>query len=129
MENKKKSHPLLRVGASLLAGVLNGLLGTGGGVPLYFMLSKEGGDKRAYATASVGVLLLSMQTFFLYREASVSLNTVTPLLPILAVLGGGMGALLLGKFNTRLLRLFFALLLLFSGGYTVGKELYFVFTQ
>ena len=116
----------MHVGASFFAGILNGLLGTGGGIPLYFILSKEGGDKRAYATASAAVLLLSLQTVFLYQGDAVSPDTVSPFLPFLAVLGGSIGALLLGKIDRRLLRLIFALLLLFSGAYTMGKELYYV---
>lgn len=128
MENRKPKKRFGRIVASLFAGVLNGLLGTGGGIPLYFMLSKEGEDKRAYATASVCVLLLSAQTLLLYRSAATSLTAVSPFLPLFAVLGGSLGAFLLGKVNTRILRLFFGLLLLFSGGYTMGKELYFVFS-
>lgn len=128
MENRKPKKRFGRIVASLFAGVLNGLLGTGGGIPLYFMLSKEGEDKRAYATASVCVLLLSAQTLLLYRGAATSLTAVSSFLPLFAVLGGSLGAFLLGKVNTRLLRLFFGLLLLFSGGYTMGKELYFVFS-
>lgn len=113
-----------RITAAIIAGILNGLLGTGGGVPLYFMLSHEGADRTAYATASVGVLLLSVQTLLLYHGASASPAAITPFLPFLAVTGGAVGAFLLGKVNPFALRLIFGLLLLFSGGYTVGKELY-----
>ena len=128
MKKKTKKHTPKHIGVSLLAGILNGLLGTGGGVPIYFVLSREGADKRAYATASAAVLLLSLQTVLLYRGDAVSPSEVSPLLPFLAVLGGSIGALLLGKINRRLLRFIFALLLLFSGAYTVGKELYFAFS-
>lgn len=128
MKKEKSKKSFARICASLFAGVLNGLLGTGGGIPLYFLLAKEGKGRGAYATASVCVLLLSAQTLFLYRGAAVPLTTVSPFLPLFAVIGGCIGALLLGKVNTRLLRLFFGLLLLFSGGYTLGKELYFVFS-
>ncbi len=94
-------------------------------MPLYFVLAKEGGDKRAYATASVGVLLLSLGTLFLYRSSSASFEAVTPFLPFLAVAGGTLGAFLLGKVNAFTLRLIFGLLLLFSGAYSIGKEIYF----
>jgi len=128
MQNKNQKRRFIRITTSFFAGMLNGFLGTGGGVPLYFLLSKEGGDKRAYATASVGIFLLSLQTLFLYRSASVPLEAVTPLLPFLAVAGGALGAFLLGKVNSFTLRLIFGLLLLGSGGYTVGKEIYLAFS-
>lgn len=114
-----------RILAACLAGFLNGLLGTGGGVPLYFVLSKEGAEKKGYATASVGILLLSLQTLFLYRKNAVAPAAVTPLLPLLAVLGGAVGAMLLGKIPPKPLRILFALLLIGSGAYLVGKEIYF----
>lgn len=124
MQNNNLKKRLSQIAATLLAGLLNGLLGTGGGVPLYFALSHDGADKRAYATASVGVLLLSAQTLFLYRGAAPPLTAVTPFLPFLAITGGFVGARLLGKLNPFALRLIFGLLLLFSGIYTVGKEAY-----
>lgn len=116
-----------RAVAALLAGFLNGLLGTGGGVPLYFVLSREGAEKKGYATASVGILLLSLQTLFLYRKDFVSPTVVTPFLPFLAVTGGAVGAMLLGKVHTKSLRILFALLLIISGAYLLGKEIYLAF--
>ena len=121
---KEKSKTKRHFGAALCAGIINGLLGTGGGVPLYFSLARRGADKSAYATASVGVLLLSLQTVLLYRDGGVDFRTVSPFFPILAVAGGALGALLLGRVNTRLLRGLFGGLLLFSGVYLLGKELF-----
>lgn len=110
---------------SFLAGVINGLLGTGGGVPLYFYLSKNGEDKEAYATASVGILFLSLQTLFLYRDATVTPSLVSPVLPLLAVIGGALGGWLLGKMDQLWLKRLFGLLLLLSGCYLLGKEICF----
>ena len=123
---KKAQHIKKRI-FSFIAGLLNGFLGTGGGIPLYFAFAKETTDKRAYATASVGVLLLSLQTLFLYRGAAATPEAISPFLPFLAVAGGTLGALLLGRVNTRILRFAFSILLLASGGYTVGKEIYLAF--
>ena len=111
--------------AALLAGFVNGLLGTGGGVPLCLMLTKTQEPKKVYATASLGVLLLSLQTVFLYRGAAIPLTELSPFLPFLSVMGGSLGAVLLGKIKGNLLRFFFASLLIFSGAYLIGKELYF----
>lgn len=121
---KEKSKKTRHFGAALWAGILNGLLGTGGGVPLYFSLSRNGADRSTYATASVGVLLLSLQTAFLYRNSDASFHAISPFFPFLALLGGAVGALLLGRVNTRLLRGLFGGLLLFSGTYLLGKELF-----
>lgn len=119
MKSKKKI--LL---ASILAGILNGLLGTGGGVPLTLMLSENGSEKQAYATASLGVLLLSLQTVFLYRGSAVPFSEISPLLPYVAVIGGALGAFFLGRIKVNLLRLLFAGLLTFSGAYLIGKEIF-----
>ena len=123
----KRIKHVKKILSAFLAGILNGFLGTGGGVALYFSLTKEGADKRAYATASVGILFLSLQTLFLYQNAAVSPETVSPFLPFLAIAGGALGTYLLGKVNSFTLRLIFAILLLISGGYTIGKELYHAF--
>ena len=120
MKKNVKRH----IPAALFAGLLNGLLGTGGGVPLYFSLSRTEADKNAYATSSVGILLLSLQTVLLYRGGAVSFATVSPFLLFAAIGGGVLGAALLGRIKTRLLKLIFSLLLLFSGGYLLGKELW-----
>lgn len=110
--------------AALVAGFLNGLLGTGGGVPLCLYLDRTGAGRRAYATASVGVLLLSLQTVLLYRSAGVSPTEVSPFFPMLAAFGGALGAALLDSAPKKLLRLLFGGLLLLSGAYLGGKELY-----
>ena len=123
---KNKSHK--EIFPAVFAGVLNGFFGTGGGVPLYFSLARKEDDATAYATASVGVLILSLQTLFLYRGAAVSPESVSPFLPFLAVVGGTIGTRLLGKTNAFALRLIFGILLLISGGYTVGKEIYLAFS-
>lgn len=128
MKKRKEGARYLRVAAACLAGVLNGLLGTGGGIPLCLALSREGADREAYATSSVGVLLLSLQTVLLYRESAVPLTEVTPFLSLAATLGGALGALLLSRVPKRALGLLFGGLLLLSGCYVGGKELYLAFS-
>lgn len=108
------------------AGFLNGMLGTGGGVALWFALRSEKDRRRAYATSSVGVLLLCLQSLFLYRESHV-FHAVTPFFLFFAVLGGAIGAFLLGKIKRTLLRRIFSSLLIVSGGYLLIKELYYAF--
>jgi uncharacterized membrane protein YfcA len=124
MRKRKNGGRGSRALAACLAGLFNGLLGTGGGIPLCLALSREGADREAYATSSVGVLLLSLQTVLLYRGGAVPLATVSPFLPFAAVTGGALGALLLSRISLGTLRLFFGGLLLLSGCYVGGKELY-----
>lgn len=111
--------------AAILAGLLNGLLGTGGGVPLYFALSRDGAEKSAYATASVGVFLLSLQTLFLYQNSATLPQHFSPFFVFLAVAGGALGAYLLGRIPQKTLRFIFSGLLILSGGYLLVKELCF----
>ena len=121
MNKKQKKHiPFI-----LAAGLLNGLLGTGGGVPLYFSLSRTEKDQNAYATASVGILFLSLQTVFLYRGNAIAIESVSPLLLLASIFGGAIGAFLLGRVRRSLLKLLFSLLLILSGGYLLGKELWY----
>lgn len=125
MKDKKSRYIL----ASLSAGFINGLLGTGGGVPLYYAISRREDEKTAYATASVSIMLLSLQTVFLYRNTETPITALSPFLPVLAIGGGALGALLLGRVKTRFLRGLFAFLLILSGGYLLGKEIYLAFYQ
>lgn len=128
MEKRTCGRRYLRAAAACLAGLLNGLLGTGGGIPLCLLLSREGADREAYATSSVGVLLLSLQTVLLYRDGAVPLTEVTPFLSLAATAGGALGALLLPRVPKRTLSFLFGGLLLLSGCYLGGKELYLAFS-
>ena len=105
------------------AGFLNGMLGTGGGVALWFALRTEKDRRRAYATSSVGVLLLCLQSLYLYRESHI-FASFSPFFLFFAVLGGAVGAFLLGKVKRTVLRRIFSFLLIGSGTYLLLKELY-----
>ena len=112
---------------AVFAGILNGLLGTGGGIPLWFAVNAQKDRRTAFATASAGVLILSLVSVILYR-------TNAPLVPAsmtfslwFAVLGGALGAALLKRAPLALLRLVFSFLLIGSGAYTVIKVVYDAF--
>ena len=102
--------------SAFAAGVLNGLLGTGGGVPLWFAISTEKDRRTAYATASVGILVLSAVSLFLHFEKSGLPSTLSPLFLWAALFGGACGAFLLNKVPLSFLRFLFAFLLILSGG-------------
>lgn len=102
------------------AGVLNGLLGTGGGVVLLLGIPHLPGvrlhDPRKAYTATLAVILpLSLLSALRYfRAGGVDLTAVCPLL-LPAVAGGTAGAFLLRRFSPELLKRLFAALLLASG--------------
>ena len=108
---------------SLAAGLLNGLLGTGGGMILLFTLGALLPRERAkecFVISTVGVLVFSaISTLFYTRGGSISL-ALLPRFALPAATGGLVGAFLLNKVSVRLLRKIFAILLLYSGVKLLG---------
>ena len=101
-----------------LAGMLNGLAGAGGGMvtalglPFYF---KKERSRNAFAYTALAVLLFSTVSLFAYSlrgDLSVA-AAAENILP--ALVGGAIGGVLLTHIRPVLLKLFFALLLLYSG--------------
>ena len=121
----KKSRNIL---PALCAGILNGLLGTGGGIPLWFAVGRRKDRKTAFATASAGVLILSILSVILYRDGSAFVPDAYVLSLWLALIGGAVGALLLKRAPLALLRLVFSFLLIGSGIYTVIRVAYDIFS-
>lgn len=125
MKDKSKGFSLLSPLCALGAGLLNGLLGTGGGVPLWFAASARQERKRAFATSATGVLLLSALSLLLSAKSIAPVITeLTPLFLVASLLGGAIGGLLLGKIPTKWLNGIFALLLIGSGAFVLIKELF-----
>lgn len=120
----KKTRNIL---SALLAGVLNGLLGTGGGVALWFAVSAQKDRRTAFATASAGVLVLCLVSVFLYRENAATVSDTLVFSIWLALLGGALGAFLLRRLSLSLLRLIFSFLLIGSGSYSIIRTVYDVF--
>lgn len=106
--------------SGLLSGVVNGLLGAGGGILIVFALSallgEELGDRRdLYANALCVMLPISVVSCIRYALRG---NLSTDgfgiyLLP--AVVGGVVGGILLGKLNGIWLRRLFGALVIWSG--------------
>ena len=109
---------LLVIGFS--AGLVNGLLGAGGGILIVFGLSKLLGhaleDKRTiFATALAVILPLSLLTVFQYLKRG-SLDTQGLSFLILpAIVGGALGGFLLRRLSPRFLSRLFAVIVLVSG--------------
>ena len=116
-QKRKKEAVFLAVGA-FLAGLINTVVGAGGGVFLIFamqiFISREK-EKNVYAVTTAAVMILSLISLFSYLNGGViKFSDVAPfILP--AVFGGSIGALLLGRIKTKHIRFIFAALTLYSG--------------
>ena len=102
---------------SLLAGAINGFLGTGGGIVLVYALGAitDNDKKDNFATTLCAIIPMSLVSLISYGNSG---NIDTSLMKTLifpAVIGGALGALLTDKIRTKYLSLFFALLVMYSG--------------
>ena len=118
MRSRKSGHrPLYLPFAALLAGGVNGLLGTGGGMVLTLALRAAYPEKRreAMALSTACVLFFSVLSIFLYTFSGhlEGVEIASSLLP--AFLGGALGAVLLGRARLPYLDVLLAVLLLYSG--------------
>ncbi len=116
-QKRKKEAVFLAVGA-FLAGLINTIVGAGGGVFLIFamqmIISKEK-EKNVYAVTTAAIMILSLISLFSYLNGGViNFADVAPFI-FPAVLGGSIGALLLGRIKTKHIRFIFAALTLYSG--------------
>lgn len=108
---------------SFAGGVLNGLLGTGGGMILLFALGQllsAGHSKDAFVISSVGVLTFSAVSAILYGTGGSYDPAVLPRFSLAAILGGVVGALLFRRISVKWLRRLFALLTLYAGARMLG---------
>ena len=111
--------PLLAA-AGLSAGLANGLLGAGGGIIVTYALVHLLGDKGnaakdVFANVVAAMLPMTAVSALIYAlHGNLDLEQSAPfLLP--AVIGGVVGALLLGRINTGGLKKIFAVLVVISG--------------
>ncbi len=109
------------------SGTVNGLLGAGGGILLVLMLPKifkkyglsggtamEGRD--FYATALAIMLPASVVSAVMYfSRGNVPHPSTLALLAVPSVVGGYIGAVLLGRLNAVLIKKIFSALVIFAG--------------
>ena len=117
--------PFLCLGLS--AGFINGLLGAGGGIILILLLprlSKKHGipacrgmeNKDWYATAlSVMLPATAISAAVYFLRGGIADTRSLLLLALPAAVGGGLGALLLGRIDGKWLRRLFSILVIISG--------------
>ena len=114
MKKIKKLHIML-FGA--LIGVINGLLGGGGGMIVVPVLTKFFGfsQKEAQATALFVILPISIASSIIYITHN-SINFAESWPVIVSIIVGGIGgALLLNKLDNKVVRVIFIALILISG--------------
>ena len=107
----------------VLAGVLNGFLGSGGGIIIIFALTAmfpEQDERDRFATAVLSVLPMTAVSAILYVfrdgvEVSGSVHYYAA-----ALFGGIFGAWVMTKISPKLLRLIFAALMIFAGIRALG---------
>ena len=110
--------PVCLLGA--ISGLLNGLLGAGGGIGIVMGLrlifqNKVANGRRFYSTAIAVILPLSLLSVLQYHNKGLLPAFSLGTLALPAVLGGVCGALLLRRLHLRLLNRIFAAVILLSG--------------
>ncbi len=103
---------------AVFAGVVNGFLGTGGGIVLMLamaLLPKDGEDgvRDRFATLIAVILPLSLISAIMYGDKIDFSLTVPYLIP--GILGGVSGALLLDKLSVNLVKRLFAVMVIWAG--------------
>ncbi|MCI8387441.1 MAG: TSUP family transporter [Clostridiales bacterium] len=119
IKNEKIRVILLTIGG-ILAGFVNGFLGTGGGILLVFALaltakgeSTPDSVRDRFATVIAVIIILSAVSVIFYGKTA-DMGAASPYI-IPGMLGGAAGALLLDKINVKWLKRIFAIMVLWAG--------------
>ena len=116
--NSSKLHACLLALSAILAGGVNGFLGTGGGIVLMFALSalpenEALAPKDRFATLIAVILPLSLISLASYMDKLDTAMLSPYLLP--GIFGGFAGALLLDKLDVKIVKRLFALMVIWAG--------------
>ncbi len=107
--------------SGVFAGILNGLIGCGGGIIIVYTLSRlyrdsvEIDSRDVFASAVASVLPMSAVSTFIYLRTGDLLTAAEPGHIVPAVSGGIIGAYLLDRISVPWLRKIFALLVIWAG--------------
>lgn len=118
-EAKKRS--MLFALAGILSGIVNGLLGTGGGILTVLFLSKIYAKDSSYSTKDIFAItlcssvIMSMASLLFYLSSGCFSVSDSALYMLAAVPGGVLGAILLEKLSSKTMKLIFALLVVWAG--------------
>lgn len=102
--------------SGIAIGVVNGLMGAGGGMIAVPLLKKTGLDQRkAQANAIAVILPISIVSCVMYLiRGNVQISDALPFLPG-GILGAVIGTFLLSKLPTKLLKKIFAAFMIWAG--------------
>lgn len=119
MTKTAKNISVLAISA-LLGGLINGLLGAGGGIVVVWgltaVLSHRLTDRRdAFANALMIMLPISAISAAMYGIRGFADSRELDILILPAIAGGLVGALTLDKINVKWLKLIFASIIIYSG--------------
>lgn len=111
------------VPAALMAGVVNGLLGAGGGVIMLYLVRAmlrqrgdgEGEQKDAFASVVAIMLPVSIISALSYAARGSLDMRELQILTVPALVGGVIGAFLTDRLPVRVVRLVFGILVIVSG--------------
>ena len=103
---------------AVFAGIVNGFLGTGGGIVLMLAMSllPKGDDdsvRDRFATLIAVILPLSLISAIMYGDKIDFTAAVPYLIP--GILGGVSGALLLDKLSVKIIKRLFAVMVIWAG--------------
>lgn len=106
--------------AAFVAGAVNGLLGAGGGVVMlylirYYLGGGETAERDSYADVVLVMLPVSLVSSISYAARGNIDFSKMAVLAIPALVGGGIGAYLVRRLPTFVIRAIFAVLVIFSG--------------
>lgn len=111
----KFNNKLKIAAVGLIAGILNGLFGSGGGVVAVPMLKKSGlSAKEAHATSVAMMLVLSSVSTYLYLSTQrLSVADVMPFLPA-GIIGAAAGSFFFKRIPVKLLKKLFGGFIVFA---------------
>lgn len=118
--SKTAKNAFVLAASALLAGLINGLLGAGGGIVAVWglsrALSEQMTDRRdAFANALLIMLPMSVISLVAYSLRGLPAGDHTSLLLLPAIAGGFGGALILDRINVKFLKILFAVIVVYSG--------------
>lgn len=120
MLKSRKVKLIFLAGAGFFAGLVNGLLGAGGGIICVFALGfllreREDGRREAFINTLALMLPLTAVSAAGYAIGGTPPDHRLSMLVLPAIAGGFIGGILLEKIDAIWLRLIFALLVIWSG--------------
>ena len=107
----------LYVIAGFLAGIISGFFGAGGGMVLvpFLTLIMKNGEVTSRATTILCIFFMALvSSIFYYKESSIDFSLALKC-SIGGIIGGIVGSKLLISLDKKILKIFFIILLIYSG--------------